>query len=74
MSVIAKFFCAEKTETTSGIRIKMHPVSRGEENKTWAAYTPAGTLEMGVLNPAACEAFVVGQEYFLTFELAPKPA
>lgn len=68
--VIAKFFCSEKTQTTSGSRVKFHPVSRGEENKTWSAATPSGSIEMGILNPRASEYFVVGKEYFLHFAQA----
>ena len=68
--VIAKFFCAQKTTTTSGTTVKFHPVSRGEENKPWAAATPAGTIEMGILNERASAYFEVGKEYYVHFAQA----
>lgn len=37
------------------------------ENKTWAAATPNGRVEMNIDNPAAYDAFELGKEYFLDF-------
>lgn len=72
MSVRAKFYVAEITHTPSGGRVKMHAVCRGEDNKMWSAATPTGTIEMGILNEAALNQFVPGEEYFLDFTPAPK--
>ena len=42
----------------------------GEENKTWSRWTPSGSMEMWVTNPAAFEQFEEGKDYILTFEPA----
>lgn len=45
---------------------------QGEENKTWAKYTPSGSIELQIDNPNAYEAFVLGQTYFVDFRPAPE--
>ncbi len=42
-----------------------------EGNKSWAKYTPGGTIEMNVDNPAAFDAFELGKFYFVDFTIAP---
>jgi hypothetical protein len=37
----------------------------GKGNETWSKYTPQGSLEMTITNPAAIEAFELGKSYFL---------
>lgn len=39
----------------------------GEENQDWSKYTPQGTVEMTITNPAAVEAFALGASYILEF-------
>ena len=36
-----------------------------EDNKSWSKYTPSGSLDMYVTNPAAIEAFEPGKYYYL---------
>lgn len=50
--------------------VKLAP-AQGEENKTWAKYTPAGSIELQIDNPPAYDAFVLGQSYFVDFTPAP---
>ena len=38
-----------------------------EGNKDWSKYTPQGSLEMTVTNPAAIAGFELGQCYYLDF-------
>ncbi len=45
--------------------------AQGDENKTWAKYTPAGSITLQIDNPAAYDAFVLGQSYFVDFTPAP---
>jgi hypothetical protein len=48
--------------------IKMTPVCSGsEENKQFFKWTPSGTLELGVLNPAVAEQFKLGMEFYIDF-------
>lgn len=70
--VRAKFFVASLTTTTSGGSVKLGAVCRGEDNKTWSQYTPAGTIELNILNVAALEQFVPGEEFYVDFTPAPK--
>lgn len=67
MAVRAKFYVSEYTETTTGNKIVLMPVCRGEENKEWSKWTPSGRLEMGVLNETAAKEFIVGEEYYIDF-------
>ena len=72
MAVRAKFWVTEVTHTANGGRVKLNAVCRGEDNKTWAANTPTGQIEMGILNAAALDQFVPGEEFYVTFEPAEK--
>lgn len=40
-------------------------------NKTWAKYTPSGSIEMQIDNPEAINQFVPGESYFVDFTPAP---
>jgi hypothetical protein len=53
------------------VAVKLAAVTRGEDNKEWAAYTPWGTLELGIKNDLASDNFAPGQEWFVT--LTPVP-
>lgn len=84
MSVKAKFKCNKVTEysndggkTVAGKNINMSAViayqtdgSRLDENESWSAATPSGTLDIHISNPAAFEQFQEGKNYYLTFEEA----
>jgi hypothetical protein len=43
----------------------------GEENKTWAKYTPSGKIELSIDNPDAYAYFELGKTYFVDFTEAP---
>jgi hypothetical protein len=45
---------------------------QGEENKSFALYTPSAKIEMMVNNPVIADKFKVGQEYFVEFTLIEK--
>lgn len=74
MAVAARFYVTESTKYAGGgegaRRIKLNAVSRGPENKDWAKYSPAGTIELTVLNPPAALWFdaLVGSDLAITFE------
>lgn len=51
-------------------RVRLSAVS-DEANKTWAKYTPSGSLEMQIDNPEALNQFEVGQFVFVDFTPAP---
>lgn len=72
MSVRAKFFVQSITHTTSGGSVSLSAVCRGEDNKTWAQYTPCGTITMSILNESALAQFVPGDELYVDFSQAPK--
>ena len=72
MSVRAKFWVSETTNTTSGGSVKLSAVCRGQDNKKWAAATPTGNITMNILNPAALAQFVPGEEFYIDFTPAPK--
>lgn len=51
--------------------LKFAPVTGGsDENKRFYAWTPGGSLSLGVLNPEAWKEFELGKEYYLDFTLA----
>ena len=72
MSVKAKFTCNSIVDGSYGGKaIHFNAVyGTGEENKSWSAATPSGSLMMMVTNPSAAEFFKQGKDYFLTFEEA----
>jgi hypothetical protein len=43
----------------------------GDDNKTWARYTPSGRIELSIDNPDAYDAFEIGKAYFVDFTEAP---
>lgn len=42
----------------------------GKGNETWSKYTPQGSVELTITNPAAVEAFELGASYYLDFTKA----
>lgn len=70
MSVRAKFRLDERAEVTwnkTGRRFKFTAVCDDgtPENQKFAKYTPSGTFEMFVDNPAVIEQLVLGKQYYL---------
>lgn len=72
--IVAKFVCDSVTNLKFGVQnIEATPVVSGsEENKSFAALTPSGKLELCITNPAAQHVFIAGDEYRLTIEHVPK--
>jgi len=70
--VRAKFYVYAVELTGYSTTVKMRPVTRGEDNKAWAAATPYGELSMGIANDLAAEQFSPGQEWYLDFTPAPQ--
>lgn len=85
MSVIAKFTCATKHQTTMKIKneagqivdmegpvsLTFYPVFSGsEENKKFWSSTPSGSISMYITNPEAYDQFKAGHSYYVTFEEA----
>lgn len=66
MSVRAKMQCQSK----DGNQVTLYAVV-DDENKTWAQYTPCGSVQMTIDNPTALERFEVGKHYFVDFTPAP---
>jgi hypothetical protein len=69
--VQAKFYVSAVELVQGGVRLKFGAVTRGDENKEWAQYTPSGSIEMFVKNELASDNFAPGQEWLLTFTPAP---
>lgn len=75
MAVRAKVKCA----SLEGNAVKFHTVyepdeTKDAENARFTKATPWGEISLGIDNPAALEQFEVGQEYFVDFTPAKKPA
>ena len=70
--VRAKMYVNGLDFTTWGTTVKLQAVSRGEDNKAWAAATPSGTLTLQIKNQGAADQFAPGQEWFV--DLIPIPA
>lgn len=80
MTVVTRFVCqsVEKQGYSTpagakiaGVKVVLAPVfapndTRCDHKKFWDA-TPTGQLWMQIQNPAAFDAFVPGEEYYLTF-------
>ena len=70
MTVRAKLYVA-KIERGSydpeAVTVTMQAVTRGEENKEWAAATPTATFTATIKNPAAALPFIngLGKEFYV---------
>lgn len=76
MTVTARFFVqnVEPNEYNKGAStVRLSAVCRGSHNKEWAAATPAGWMEMTILNPKATSQFVLHEEYEVVFRRVAKP-
>lgn len=83
MSVIAKMQCHQNTgvadvEKQTSATIKLGAVWEGttekqqaSENAIFGKWSPWGSFEMGIQNPAAAEFFKPGKKYYVTFTDAP---
>ena len=81
MAVRCKMFVSEKTDSASRLHGTADPAQQrsvvklvaatDETNETWAKYTPSGHVELQIDNPAAFDAFKLGQYYFVDFVEAP---
>lgn len=77
MGVRAKMYLQSIEHTTYGTIVKLQAVTRGEDNKAWAAATPAGGVTLTIKNDQAADQFSVdqlreGQEFFV--DITPVPA
>jgi hypothetical protein len=69
--VRAKFKCTVKVETGDTAHIVFEPVVSGsKENEDFYKYTPAGRIDLGVVNEAAANQFEQGKEYYIDFSVA----
>lgn len=57
---------AKKTVPVRNEVVKLSAVT-GDENKPWSQFTPQGTVELHITNPAAVAQFVVGGVYYVDF-------
>lgn len=76
MAVRAKFYVQsiKRVEGSSTAdQVTLGAVCRGVENAVWSQATPAGTIQLSVLNEDATAQFAEGEEYYVTFEHADKP-
>ena len=80
MSVRAKFYVSEvrQSRTNWGSQegellttIKLLPVTgTSEENKEFFRWSPAGSIDLGTVNPAVVEQFRIGDEFYVDFTSA----
>jgi hypothetical protein len=77
--VRCKMVCTEKAERFNQwsqqpeketVVVKL-TAANGPQNQTWSKYTPTGSIELQITNPAAFEQFKLGQAYFVDFVEAP---
>jgi hypothetical protein len=79
--VRAKFRCTSVEQKSNnygpngGMRTYDHVVLEpvlDDDNKSWSQWTPAGSLQMTISNPAAMGQFKSGECYFVDFTPAPQ--
>lgn len=63
--VRAKMHVTEVNLKTWGTEVVMNVVSRGEDNKKWAAASPVGRYAVTIANEVAADQFFPGQEWFI---------
>lgn len=72
-TVQARFYVSKVTKhayNPDHLEVTLQAVSRGEENKSWAAATPVGQMTLTIGNPQAARWFDerLGKDVALTFE------
>lgn len=74
MAVEARMYVQTITHHAVGTgQVRLNAVSRGPENKEWAAATPSGSVDMMIGSPAALEFFTerLGKDLVVTFQDRP---
>jgi hypothetical protein len=76
MSVVARFYVSEVTRRAAGNTwaVGLQAVSRGEHNKSWAHYTPAGSMTLNIHPESAAGQWFndrLGKEVAITIDEAP---
>lgn len=71
-NVIARFYIDSVTRRAYNpdhVEVVLKAAGRGDQNKTWAQYTPSGELKMQINNPPAAAFFAerLGQDVEMTF-------
>ena len=76
----AKFYVKRVIRTSQHDQLSLEAVTMGNtgpdglnENNSFSKWTPSGSLEMTVTNPALLGTFEPGREYYLDFTLVPLP-
>lgn len=69
--VRAKMYVSEVAYLPYGVRVTLNVVSRGEDNKKWAAASPAGKFEITIKNEGASDQFAPNQEWYV--DMIPVP-
>lgn len=73
MATVARMYVQEVTQfafAPQAKTVKLQVVTRGDENKKWAAATPSGSATLVINNGDAAEQFELGKEYLVTFDRA----
>lgn len=70
--VVARFYIESTTRSAYNpdhVEVTLKAAGRGEQNKSWAQYTPSGEMKLTINNPAAAAFFVdrLGQDVELRF-------
>ena len=77
MSVSARFFVHRISKNASGyITVEMSPSTKGDENKSWAHYTPSGKVEMNISPDSGAGAWFeghLGKDVAISFDEVPEP-
>lgn len=76
MRVLARFFVSTVTRRAAGNTwgVELQAVSRGDHNKSWAHYTPAGSVTMSIHPDSEAGKWfndMLGKEVEITFTAAP---
>ena len=71
-TLLAKFKVGSTTNFgNNNLSAKLSPVIGGsEENKSFSIYTPSGSIELHITNPAAVNFFEPAGEYYVEFRKA----
>lgn len=74
MSVTAKFIVdatltrKHSDKDACNTTVSLQADTSGKGNDAWSKYTPSGTIEMQITNPAAAAFFTVGKAVLITFD------
>lgn len=68
---VNRYLETDKIKLSAVARKEAYPADGSDEDNTYAKFSPGGTLELNIANPALLGKIVPGMKFYLDFTLTP---